>query len=138
MVPSALRERYIEVPNVSWEDVGGLDDVKNELREMIQNPIEYPKLYRKLGLRSTRGILLYGPPGCGKTMLAKAVANQSQANFISIKGPECLSMWFGESEANVRDLMSKVSQLPFSQFTSFVACFARLLMPLIVFIERCK
>merc|ERR1711968_167639 len=100
--PSSLRETVVEVPNITWADIGGLVDVKNELREMVQYPIEHPEKFEKFGMSPSKGCLFYGPPGCGKTLLAKAVANECQANFISIKGPELLTMWFGESEANVR------------------------------------
>jgi transitional endoplasmic reticulum ATPase len=105
--PSALRETVVEVPNVSWEDVGGLENVKKELQELVQYPVEYPDKYQKFGMSPSKGVLFYGPPGCGKTLLAKAIANECQANFISIKGPELLTMWFGESEANVRDVFDK-------------------------------
>mmetsp|Transcript_6325 Transcript_6325/g.8834 ORF Transcript_6325/g.8834 Transcript_6325/m.8834 type:complete len:814 (-) Transcript_6325:131-2572(-) len=105
--PSSLRETVVEVPNVSWNDIGGLVDVKNELRELVQYPIEHPEKFEKFGMSPSRGVLFYGPPGCGKTLLAKAVANECQANFISVKGPELLTMWFGESEANVRDVFAK-------------------------------
>ncbi|KAK8756684.1 hypothetical protein V5799_000615 [Amblyomma americanum] len=113
--PSALRETVVEVPNVTWMDIGGLDNVKKELQEMIQGhscwgrmyPVEYPEKFLKFGMTPSRGVLFYGPPGCGKTLLAKAIANECQANFISIKGPELLTMWFGESEANVRDVFDK-------------------------------
>jgi len=105
--PSSLRETVVEVPNISWNDIGGLIDVKNELRELVQYPIEHPEKFEKFGMSPSRGVLFYGPPGCGKTLLAKAVANECQANFISIKGPELLTMWFGESEANVRDVFAK-------------------------------
>ncbi len=105
--PSSLRETVVEVPNISWADIGGLVDVKNELRELVQYPIEHPEKFEKFGMSPSRGVLFYGPPGCGKTLLAKAVANECQANFISIKGPELLTMWFGESEANVRDTFAK-------------------------------
>ncbi|KAL8428575.1 hypothetical protein ACSSS7_007165 [Eimeria intestinalis] len=105
--PSALRERHVEVPNVRWEDIGGLEDVKRELRETVQYPVEHAAKFREFGLRPSRGVLFYGPPGCGKTLLAKAVANECKANFISVKGPELLTMWFGESEANVRDLFDR-------------------------------
>jgi len=105
--PSSLRETVVEVPNVTWTDIGGLIDVKNELRELVQYPIEHPEKFEKFGMSPSRGVLFYGPPGCGKTLLAKAVANECQANFISVKGPELLTMWFGESEANVRDVFSK-------------------------------
>lgn len=105
--PSALRETVVEVPSVTWEDIGGLEPVKKELQEMIQYPVEYPDKFLKFGMTPSRGVLFYGPPGCGKTLLAKAIANECQANFISIKGPELLTMWFGESEANVRDIFDK-------------------------------
>ena len=105
--PSSLRETVVEVPNISWKDIGGLVDVKNELRELVQYPIEHPEKFEKFGMSPSRGVLFYGPPGCGKTLLAKAVANECQANFISVKGPELLTMWFGESEANVRETFSK-------------------------------
>ncbi|XBJ25030.1 hypothetical protein VPH35_002780 [Triticum aestivum] len=98
--PSALRETVVEVPNVSWEDVGGLEGVKRELQETFE----------KFGMSPSKGVLFYGPPGCGKTLLAKAIANECQANFISIKGPELLTMWFGESEANVREIFDKARQ----------------------------
>jgi len=105
--PSALRENVVEVPNVSWNDVGGLEDVKKELYETVQYPVEHADKFSKFGMQPSKGVLFYGPPGCGKTLLAKAIANECGANFISIKGPELLTMWFGESEANVRDLFDK-------------------------------
>merc|ERR1711988_1347441 len=105
--PSSLRETVVEVPNTSWDDIGGLEDVKNELRELVQYPIEHPEKFEKFGMNPSRGVLFYGPPGCGKTLLAKAVANECQSNFISVKGPELLTMYFGESEANVRDTFAK-------------------------------
>lgn len=105
--PSSLRETVVEVPNVSWNDIGGLVDVKRELQELVQYPIEHPEKFEKFGMSPSRGVLFYGPPGCGKTLLAKAVANECQANFISVKGPEMLTMWFGESEANVRETFEK-------------------------------
>jgi len=105
--PSSLRETVVEVPNTTWEDIGGLTDVKRELRELVQYPVEHPEKFEKFGMSPSRGVLFYGPPGCGKTLMAKAVANECQANFISIKGPELLTMWFGESEANVRELFDK-------------------------------
>ncbi|XP_036387812.1 zgc:136908 [Megalops cyprinoides] len=108
--PSALRETVVEVPQVNWEDIGGLDDVKRELQELVQYPVEYPDKFLKFGMTPSRGVLFYGPPGCGKTLLAKAIANECQANFVSIKGPELLTMWFGESEANVRDVFDKARQ----------------------------
>merc|ERR1719194_68688 len=105
--PSALRETAVEVPNVTWEDIGGLEGVKRELQEVVQYPVEFPEKFEKFGMQPSKGVLFYGPPGCGKTLLAKAIANECQANFISIKGPELLTMWFGESEANVRDVFDK-------------------------------
>lgn len=105
--PASLRETVVEVPNITWDDIGGLEDVKRELREMVQYPIEHPEQFEKFGMSPSKGVLFYGPPGCGKTLLAKAVANECQANFVSIKGPELLTMWFGESEANVRDVFEK-------------------------------
>lgn len=108
--PSALRETVVEVPNVSWEDIGGLETVKRELQETVQYPVEHPEKFEKFGMAPSKGVLFYGPPGCGKTLLAKAIANECQANFISIKGPELLTMWFGESEANVREIFDKARQ----------------------------
>merc|ERR1711959_382125 len=105
--PSALRETVAEIHNVSWADIGGLERVKAELRETIQYPVEHPEKFEKFGMSPSKGVLFYGPPGCGKTLMAKAVANECQANFISIKGPELLTMWFGESEANVRNVFEK-------------------------------
>lgn len=131
--PSALRETVVEVPNVKWADIGGLEKVKLELQETVQYPVEHPEKFLKYGMSPSKGVLFYGPPGTGKTMLAKAIANECQANFISIKvryrrrtydltrlsfadifcalalnqGPELLTMWFGESEANVRDVFDK-------------------------------
>ncbi|GFE54024.1 cell division cycle 48 protein [Babesia ovis] len=105
--PSSLRETVVEIPNVKWDDIGGLEAVKNSLREMILYPIEHPEKFEKFGMSPSRGVLFYGPPGCGKTLLAKAVASECSANFISIKGPELLTMWFGESEANVREVFDK-------------------------------
>ena len=97
----------VEVPSTKWDDIGGLEDVKNELREMVLYPVEHGDKYTKLGMNPSKGVLFYGPPGSGKTLLAKAIANECGANFISIKGPELLTMWQGESEANVRDLFDK-------------------------------
>merc|ERR1712070_858023 len=105
--PSSLRETVVEVPNVKWDSIGGLEKTKRELQEMILYPIEHPEKFEKFGMQPSRGVLFYGPPGCGKTLLAKAVANECQANFISVKGPELLTMWFGESEANVREVFDK-------------------------------
>jgi len=93
--PSSLRETHVEVPNIKWEDIGGLEETKKQLQEMILFPIEHPDKFLKFGMQPSKGVLFYGPPGCGKTLLAKAVANECSANFISIKGPELLTMWFG-------------------------------------------
>lgn len=105
--PSVLRSTQVAVPDVKWADIGGLEDVKKQLIEMVQWPFEHPEIFLKYGQKPSRGALFFGPPGCGKTMLAKAVANESVANFISVKGPELLTMWFGESEANVREVFDK-------------------------------
>ncbi|KAK8847619.1 transitional endoplasmic reticulum ATPase TER94 [Kwoniella newhampshirensis] len=105
--PSALRETVVEIPTTTWNDIGGLDKVKRELQETVQYPVEHPEKFLKYGMSPSKGVLFYGPPGTGKTLLAKAIANECQANFISIKGPELLTMWFGESEANVRDVFDK-------------------------------
>merc|ERR1712151_454751 len=105
--PSALRETVVEVPNVTWEDIGGLESVKRELQETVQYPVEHADKYIKFGMSPSKGVLFYGPPGCGKTLLAKAIANECGANFLSVKGPELLTQWFGESEANVRSLFDK-------------------------------
>jgi transitional endoplasmic reticulum ATPase len=108
--PSALREVFVEVPNVRWDDIGGLERVKDELREVVEWPLKYPDAFSQLNTKPPKGILLFGPPGTGKTMLAKAVANESEANFISIKGPELLSKWVGESERAVREVFRKAKQ----------------------------
>merc|ERR1712039_457580 len=96
-----------EVPNIKWDDIGGLEETKRNLQEMILYPIDHPEKFEKFGMQPSRGVLFYGPPGCGKTLLAKAVASECSANFVSIKGPELLTMWFGESEANVREVFDK-------------------------------
>lgn len=108
--PSALRETVVEVPSVTWDDIGGLEATKRELQETVQYPVMYPEQFAKFGMNPSRGVLFYGPPGCGKTLLAKAIANECQSNFISIKGPELLTMWFGESESNVREVFDKARQ----------------------------
>jgi len=108
--PSAMREVMVEIPDCSWEDIGGLDDIKNELQEAVEWPLKYPKLFEKAGIRPLNGILLFGPPGCGKTLLAKAIANESKSNFIAIKGPEIFSKWVGESERAVREIFRKARQ----------------------------
>ena len=109
--PSALREFFVEIPKISWEDVGGLEDVKQSLKEAVEWPLTQPEVFKRMGITAPRGILLYGPPGTGKTLLAKAVAHESKANFISIKGPEVLSKWVGESEKAVRELFKKARQV---------------------------
>jgi len=105
--PSTLRENKVEVPDVCWADIGGLEETKRELQEMVRYPIEHRGLFEQFGMHASRGVLFYGPPGCGKTLMAKAIANECGANFISVKGPELLNAWFGGSEANVRDLFDK-------------------------------
>jgi transitional endoplasmic reticulum ATPase len=107
VTPTAMREVYIEVTTVHWDDAGGLDDVKQRLKEAVEWPIKSPEIFTKLGIRPPKGILLYGPPGCGKTLLARAVATESEANFISIKGPEVFSKWVGESEKAIREVFRK-------------------------------
>ena len=108
--PSALREVLIEIPRVTWEDVGGLGELKQQLREAVEWPLNKPEVFKRMGIKPPRGILLYGPPGTGKTLLAKAVANESRANFISVKGPEVLSKWVGESEKAIREIFKKAKQ----------------------------
>ena len=110
MQPSTMREVLIEKPKVKWSDIGGLEDVKQELREVVEWPMKYKKLFKHMKVRIPKGILLYGPPGTGKTLLAKAVATESEANFISVKGPEFLSKWVGESEKAVREVFRKARQ----------------------------
>ncbi|MEM4085240.1 MAG: CDC48 family AAA ATPase, partial [Saccharolobus sp.] len=108
--PTLLREVYVEVPKVRWEDIGGLDDVKQQLREAVEWQLKFPEVFEKLGIRAPKGILLFGPPGTGKTMLAKAVATESGANFIAVRGPEVLSKWVGESEKAVREIFKRARQ----------------------------
>ena len=110
ITPSAMREVFVEVPDVSWEQVGGLEDTKERLRETIQWPLEYPEVFEAMDLQAAKGVLLYGPPGTGKTLMAKAVANEAQSNFISIKGPELLNKYVGESEKGVREVFEKARQ----------------------------
>jgi transitional endoplasmic reticulum ATPase len=105
--PSALREVFVEVPDTTWEDVGGLEGTKERLREAIQWPLEYPEVFQQMDMQAAKGVLMYGPPGTGKTLLAKAIANESQSNFISIKGPELLNKYVGESEKGVREIFEK-------------------------------
>ncbi|UCE13725.1 MAG: AAA family ATPase, partial [Candidatus Heimdallarchaeota archaeon] len=108
--PSAMREVLLEIPNIHWEDIGGLESVKQSLIEAVEWPIVHPEIFRRHGITPPHGILLYGPPGTGKTLLAKAVATESQANFIAIRGPELLSKWVGESEKAVREVFRKAKQ----------------------------
>ena len=110
ITPSAMREVYVETPDVRWSDIGGLNDVKKELREAVEWPLKYPDLYNIIGYSMPKGILLYGPSGTGKTLLAKAVATESEANFISIRGPELLSKWVGESERGIREVFRRARQ----------------------------
>jgi transitional endoplasmic reticulum ATPase len=107
VTPTAMREVYIEVPTIHWDDIGGLEEVKQELKEAVEWPIKNPDIFKKLGIKPPKGILLYGPPGCGKTLLARGVATESEANFISIKGPEVFSKWVGESEKAIREVFRK-------------------------------
>ena len=120
VTPTAMREVYIEVSTVHWDDAGGLNDVKQHLIEAVEWPIKTPEIFTKLGIRPPKGILLYGPPGCGKTLLARAVATESEANFISIKGPEVFSKWVGESEKAIREVFRK----------------ARMAAPAVVFLDE--
>ena len=109
--PSAMREVFVESPTIGWDDVGGLEKTKQELKESVEWPINNPESFKRLGIRAPRGILLYGPPGTGKTLLAKAVAKESEANFIQVKGPSLLSMWVGKSEEGVRKVFERARQV---------------------------
>jgi transitional endoplasmic reticulum ATPase len=109
--PSAMREVFLEIPKVKWQDIGGLEAVKGELREAVEWPLKFPEKFEKVGVHPPRGILLIGPPGCGKTLLAKAVATESEANFIAIRGPEIFSKWVGESEKGIRKIFHKARQV---------------------------
>jgi transitional endoplasmic reticulum ATPase len=109
--PSAMREVLVETPDVSWEDVGGLDNIKQELKEAVEWPLKHSDAFTRLGIRAPKGLLLYGPPGTGKTLLAKAVAKESEANFIQVKGPSLLSMWVGKSEEGVRKIFERARQV---------------------------
>ena len=110
VTPSGMREVFIENPDVKWDDIGGLKEVKQQLQEAVEWPMKYPALYDKLGHRMPRGILLHGPSGVGKTLLAKAVATESEANFVSVRGPELLSKWVGESERGIREIFRRARQ----------------------------
>ncbi|MDD5012310.1 MAG: CDC48 family AAA ATPase [Candidatus Nanoarchaeia archaeon] len=109
--PSAMREVLVETPNIEWNSVGGLDSIKQELKEAVEWPMKYSDSFERLGIRPSRGILLYGPPGTGKTLLAKAVAKESEANFIQVKGPSLLSMWVGKSEEGMRKIFERARQV---------------------------
>lgn len=109
--PSAMREVMVEVPKVKWTDIGGLEEVKQRLKEMVEWPLKNPESFERIGIQPPRGIMLYGPPGCGKTLLARAVATESGANFISIKGPQVYSKWVGESEKAIRDIFRRAKQV---------------------------
>ena len=109
--PSAIREVMVQIPNVKWNDIGGLDEEKQQLKEMIEWPLKHRDVFKNVGITAPKGILLYGPPGTGKTLLAKAVATESNANFISVKGPEVFNKWVGESEKKIRELFKKARQL---------------------------
>ena len=110
VMPSAMREVYLETPDIAWTDIGGLEPVKKELQEAVEWPLKYPDLYDKIGYSMPKGIMLYGPSGTGKTLLAKAVATESEANFISVRGPELLSKWVGESERGIREVFRRARQ----------------------------
>jgi transitional endoplasmic reticulum ATPase len=110
ITPSGLREIHIEIPEVRWSDIGGLDEVKQELREIVEWPLKYPEVFAKAGIKPPKGVLLFGPPGTGKTLLAKAVATEGGANFIAVRGPEILSKWVGESERAIREIFRKARQ----------------------------
>lgn len=109
--PSAMREVLVEVPNIRWTDVGGLEKAKQEMQESVEWPVKYPEVFSTVNVHPSKGIMLYGPPGTGKTLIAKAVANESNANFISVKGPELISKWVGESEKHVREMFRKARQV---------------------------
>jgi transitional endoplasmic reticulum ATPase len=120
ITPTAMREVFLEIPTVHWEDVGGLDEIKQSLKEAIEWPIKNPEIFTSMGIEPPKGILLFGPPGCGKTLLARTIASESEANFISIKGPEILSKWVGESEKAIREIFRK----------------ARMASPAIIFLDE--
>ena len=108
--PSALREIYVEIPEVSWDDVGGLDEVKERLKESVEWPLTMPDRFEHFGVKPPRGIVLFGAPGTGKTLIAKAIAHEAKANFITVKGPELISKWVGESEKAIREVFKKAKQ----------------------------
>ncbi|MFQ5903259.1 MAG: CDC48 family AAA ATPase, partial [Candidatus Binatia bacterium] len=125
ITPTAMREVYIEVPAVRWVDIGGLEDVKQELKEAVEWPLKNPEVFERMGIRPPKGIFLFGPPGCGKTLLARAVATESEANFVTIKGPEVFYKWVGESEKAIREVFRKARMASpavifFDEFDSLV------------------
>ncbi len=125
ITPTAMREVYIEIPSVQWVDIGGLEEVKQELKEAVEWPMKNPEMFERMGIRPPKGIMLFGPPGCGKTLLARAVATESEANFITIKGPEVFSKWVGESEKAIREVFRKARMAApavifFDEFDSLV------------------
>ncbi|MFB0543301.1 MAG: AAA family ATPase, partial [Candidatus Bathyarchaeia archaeon] len=107
VTPTAMREVYVESPNVRWEDVGGLEEIKEAMEEAVEWPLKNPEVFMRMGIDPPKGVLLHGPPGCGKTLLARAVATESEANFISVRGPEIFSKWVGESEKAIREIFRK-------------------------------
>jgi len=124
--PSAMREVLVETPDVSWDDVGGLEDVKEKLKEAVEWPLKTPEVFKKMGIRPPRGVLLYGPPGTGKTLLAKAVAKESESNFILVNGPSLLSKWVNETPQLIKKIFSKARQTAptiifFDEFDSIAA-----------------
>ena len=125
VTPTAMREVYVETPNVKWDEVGGLDEVKQRLKEAVEWPLKKPEMFTRLGINPPKGILLHGPPGCGKTLLGRAVATESEANFISVRGPEIFSKWVGESEKAIREIfrrarMAAPSIIFFDEFDALV------------------
>ncbi|HIC83997.1 MAG TPA: AAA family ATPase, partial [Nitrososphaerales archaeon] len=110
ITPSAMREVYIEIPDVDWEDIGGVDSVRKDIQEAVEWPLKYPDAYEKIGYSMPKGVMLHGPSGTGKTLIAKAVAKESGANFISVRGPELLSKWVGESERGIREVFRRARQ----------------------------
>jgi transitional endoplasmic reticulum ATPase len=125
ITPTVMREVAVEVPVVHWDEVGGLEEVKEELKEAVEWPLKNPEIFTRMGIRAPKGTLLIGPPGCGKTLLARAVATESEANFITIKGPEVFSKWVGESEKAIREVFRKARMAApaiifFDEFDSLV------------------
>jgi transitional endoplasmic reticulum ATPase len=110
ITPSAMREVYIEIPDVDWDEIGGVDSVRKDIQEAVEWPLKYPDAYEKIGYSMPKGVMLHGPSGTGKTLIAKAVAKESGANFISVRGPELLSKWVGESERGIREVFRRARQ----------------------------